>query len=93
MPLIIGQTGKNAGAGLLERLRPLAWGTPSNFQERFPSVSQIRNDYADPAFVINCNDFDEPQYPERAPCRLLPKVDESEVFPANLVLLWRGKLV
>ena len=63
VPLFIGQTGKNARAGLLERLRLLAWGIRSSFQERFPSVAQIRNDYAEPEFVINCNDFDEPNIP------------------------------
>ena len=46
-----------------------------------------------PAFVIKCKDFDEPRSPDSAPCKLLPRVEESDVFPANLVLLWRGKLV
>ena len=79
----------------LERFDPLermGW-TRSTFQERFRGVAKSETITAAPAFVIKSKDFDEPRSPERAPCKLLPRVEESDVFPANLVLLWRGKLV
>jgi hypothetical protein len=94
VPLFIDQTGKTPEPAFLERLRPLGWGTRSTFQERFPSVAKIRNDYGPPLRpFINCKDFDEPQGAERASCTLLPRVEDLMFFLPIFVLLWRGKLV